>query len=141
MYGVALANTGNSVFQNQWSYILENFAPDQVYLIGGKHVGLNKDRPFKDAQVITSAEDIKGETVLVSPYNARYIPGELNLVNFLHPKDCTYIFGPDNAHLSAVEMGDARPDHSVFIDSARGTELYSFVAAGITLWHRTSQYG
>lgn len=59
-----------------------------------------------------------------------------NLVNYVHPTDCCYIFGPDNAVRGwHVDFDGPNTEH-ISITTPGKTELFSFMAATMVLWHR-----
>jgi tRNA(Leu) C34 or U34 (ribose-2'-O)-methylase TrmL len=70
--------------------------------------------------------------VLVQPQNGRNLQGEHSLIDFVHPENAVYIFGPDDGHLQAAAY-----DTSVYIPQADGrTVLWSHQAAAIVLYDR-----
>jgi hypothetical protein len=75
-------------------------------------------------------------TVLLAPPRGRYIQGETSLLDFDHPEEALYVFGPDNEHFSGLEA-----DHLVYIPTDSKDEMYSWVACVVTMWDRRLQYG
>ena len=137
MYGLAVCPTKHPQIINQWSYVLSNFRPAHLYIIGTEKP---EDRPFQDARLIASAEEIEEPLVLLTAKNARYYQGEVNLLDFDHPRVCTYMLGPDGVHLSEVEMGLRVPEYSVYVDTDTDHEMYSFMAYGVAAHHRRTQW-
>lgn len=133
MFDICLVVTPGMHWEQQWSYLLSHFAPRQLYTIGKLD---SRVRPFTDHITVKSAEELPSPLVVMTPKSARYVPGQICLTNFNHPKECCYLFGADNTHLSEDHLGKRQPDHSVFIPTETSDTMYSFIAGAITLWDR-----
>jgi len=79
--------------------------------------------------------------ILISPKEARYMPGDKSLHKFAHPPGATYLFGPDDSHFHADLVGDLPISSSVFIPTDTNFEMYSHVAAAVTLYDRAVKHG
>lgn len=141
MFSVAFIPTTNDSIQNQWSYTLSHWKPKAVYLIGSTDYGMKAYTPFRNAVVIPTFDKIPGRKIVMSPKDAHYVPGTTSLYDFKHPKECTYFFGSDHTHLSEVELGVIKKWSKVYIPTDSHDEMFSFVAAAVTLAHRRGQLG
>ena len=74
---------------------------------------------------------------LVTPVEAKEAGLEsVELADYVHNTESTYVFGPDNAQRGwQKEFFEPNIDY-VTIDTPNATELYSFTAATLVLWHR-----
>lgn len=143
MFNVCLSGGDRPGELVHWSYVLSHFSYDRVYLLGGPdHLDAN-DYHLKTAKRVKTAAQLPKKTplVLFSPANARYLPGQVSLLDFTHPKNATYMFGSNCVHLSEDELGGRDPDHVVYIPTADHHECFDFVAASIALWDRTIRHG
>jgi hypothetical protein len=124
--------------RDQWDAVVAHFGPRNVYLLGEPQP--IKSKPLRLANVtFVTADSIPGTQVLMTPKNARFVPGETSILDFEHPDDCTYYFGPDWEHLRLGGMN--RPDFRVYIPLDDDTEMWSFMAAVLTLWDRRLRHG
>lgn len=133
----------NPLHQDQWDLIVEHFAPGKVWLLGEpvEERKLSKPLRLADAQFIQSIDDIgTPNLVLMSPVTARFHPGSVSIDDFTHPDPCVYLFGPDNSHLLLTDVL-REPDYNVFIPLADDAEMYSFMAAALTLYDRKLRNG
>jgi len=128
---VCIVNLNDEYTQGHWNQILDNFKPDQVYVLGDKpwiHLTMTH------AIHIKSTDDLPNiPIVAMAPRLAREIKGEISLATFKHPKEAVYLFGPDRHQLSAPLLGDRTIDYKVFIPPDY-RDLYSWMAAAITLY-------
>lgn len=141
---VCITYTNNNTFQSQWDYVLSHFVPNTIYVIGApKKDVFEGNNVFKTAKHIKTAEKLPKNKplVLMAPINGRYIKGTKSLVSFTHPKNATYLFGPDNMHLSEDHMGSRKPDYKVYIPADTKDDMYSFMAAAITFYDRRIKNG
>jgi hypothetical protein len=113
-----------------WADISAAFNIPHVYKVGGeqsKHFveyGLEHNIPSKIVCVMTPAEalDDKIETI--------------NLSEYTHPAECTYVFGPDT-DVRGWHRDFAGPDTDyISITTPGATELYAFNAAALVLGNR-----
>jgi len=79
--------------------------------------------------------------VVVQPEDARYVRGEISLLDFEHPDHCCYLFGASNALMREEMISDLNVIARVYIPTAPTWELYSSQAAAIVLWDRVRQRG
>lgn len=123
--------------ENQWAYVLLHFQPRNVYVFSG---GLWAT-PFNGAIEVATAEDIPGTLVLMAPPNGKNYQGSTTLADFTHPADCCYVFGYDQKDLSAAEMGARELAYSVYIPTDTTDQMFSWVAAAVTLHDRRAKDG
>lgn len=129
--------------QMQWDYILLNFKPDKLYIITNEKLEFNHRSPRSKAIQIKNIKELPKDTPLVvlAPQFAEHIKGETSLVDFKHPKDAIYFFGPDVGHLTKEYFSDRKPDHLVYIPVDTDDQMFSFMAAAVVLWDRRIKYG
>ncbi len=131
MIAICMVNLSNEFTQNNWQQVLDNFKPDQVYVLG--------DKPWytetmKYAIHVNSTDNLPNISIVaMAPRTGRQIKGEISLVEFQHPKEAVYLFGPDKRHLTKPLLGNRKIDYKVFIPPDN-RELYSWMAAAITLY-------
>ena len=91
------------------------------------------DRPIKG--FVTDSDEHKkpGEMVAVVIDSTGVVP----LEDFVHPKEATYAFGPDDN----VEGWSSEMDRYVCINTPGNTQLFSYAAAAIVLWDRQVKLG
>lgn len=135
MFDVCIFQIHSPEWQNQWDYVLRNFQPDNVYVIGDE---LPASKPFLNATLISGIEDLPKDKslVLLSPENARYYKGRKNLFSFEHPDNTIYLFGGDDMNLKPEMFKKRKPDYKIYILTDTDDEMYSWVAAAITLYDR-----
>ena len=138
MVSVCLVVTSGQNWEQQWSFVLSNFAPDKIYVIG--HVD-PKVRPFRDAVSILSAEEIEEPITLLMPENGVNYQGTQPLTDYEHPDEVCYMFGSDNHVLEEKHFGDRSPDDIVFIPTSTIDTMYSFMAGAVTLYDRMTKHG
>lgn len=142
MIGVVVS-IENGQAENQWDYLLSNFAPDMFWLI-------HPDNHVPGCKLCKAAPRIKtcGELpkdvplVLMTNRDARYIKGDTPLLSFEHPDNAIYMFGSNNEKLFEGEgsyFEDRIADHKVFIPLDSKHEMFSWIAGGITFWDRKCQ--
>ena len=111
---------------NQWAHLVEAYCVDQAYVLG-----LPQDHVAPKWNSILSLEECPTDVprILLSPQQARYQPGEMELSAFVHPDDALYIFGSNNISNPAIEC-----DTSVYIPVPHiQTPLYAAQAAVLLL--------
>ena len=144
MYDVCLVAQRDHDWLNQWSYVLTSFPAVNIFCIDqGNVISLRNYRPLDLATRILTVDELPNSKPLIAfqPENARFFPGTENILSFVHPSECIYIFGNDHTHLSADELGTRIPDSIVYIPTATNDELFSFVAGGIALYDRIAKRG
>ncbi len=141
MFSLCLTPARNDTFASMWSYVLSHWTPDKVYVLGSNPEDYST-RFFKDAELVQTAEMLPdAPLVLLASKLGRYVTGTVELADFTHPKEVTYLFGPDNAYMSEDYLGSRQPDHHVYIETDTKDDLYSFVAAAIVLRDRRLRHG
>ena len=127
----------NSKDENEFDYVLSNHQPDSIYVMGGFQCTNNilRDAPTAD----TFADLPVGDVVLLAPQSSRFFSPIISLLEFQHPSEAVYIFGPNNQHIDDSVFGGRNPDHVVFIPTDTDDEMFAHVAYIITAWHR--RYG
>ena len=91
----------NSTFMNQWDFVVCNFKPDQIYILGNQD-NVVISNPLKDAVFINSYDELpdefKGKSI--KELEANEITG-VTIVGFKSP-DGEYIVNPDS-ELKVIE--------------------------------------
>lgn len=128
MRGLVIHGSGDEDYWNQWSYLLQHSAPDEVYIYGPGVVPSFKI--VRDATRIASLDELPAGPATVLADSAA--PG--SLMAFAHPVDAYYVFGPD--HLNEDWAGFAF-DHSVYIPPVDSINLlFSYEAAAMIGYDR-----
>jgi len=139
--GLCLPYTSNPTYQNAWDYLISTWVPDAIWSLRGPFPA----PAYREATPVTTAADLPISTaqplVVVSPVNARYVPGEIPLSRFVHPPDAIYLFGSDHVHLSDDDLGGRVPDYLVYIETLGVVEMFSWVAGGIVFYDRKVKIG
>lgn len=131
MVSVCIVNLSDEYTQGHWNQVLDNFKPDQIYVLG--------DKPWyttcmTHAIHIDSTDDLPDLSIIaMAPRHGREIKGEISLIEFQHPKEAVYLFGPDKRYLTKPLLGNRIIDYKVFIPPDY-RDLYSWMAAAITLY-------
>ncbi len=128
MLGVCITLSGGTL-DTQWEFVLSNFEIDELYLLGGAEPS---SKLMEAGTRISSIAEIDHPVVVMAPLRGRYVQGEIPLNEFKHPEDAVYVFGSDKLHMEL----DTEPEHKVYIPTATKDEMYSHVAAAVTLWDR-----
>jgi hypothetical protein len=131
----------NEEERNQWDYVLLNFKPDNLYVIGNS--AFLDSKVFKKAHRINFVSEIQhpGERILFSSLTARELRGRKPLREFSHPEDVIYFFGPNNHNLSGTTFVNAPLDEIVYIPTNSDDEMYSWNAYCIGMWDRVMKSG
>ena len=138
MVSVCLVVTSGQNWEQQWSFVLSNFAPDKIYVIGELD---RKVRPFQDYISIHNAEEIEEPVTLLMSEHGRNYQGNVSLVDYVHPDEVCYMFGSDNRVLEEKHFGDRQPDDIVYIPTSTIDTMYSFMAGAVTLYDRMVKRG
>lgn len=143
MYSVCLSLPSKPELQKQWDFVLSNFPPDSLYVIGDEANAPSTNVFAKQgATYIETAEELPGlPLVILAPAHGKYVSGETPLTDFEHPEDVIYLFGPDHLFLSSDQLGQREPDETVFIPTASTDDMYGHVAYAVTIWDRTVKHG
>jgi hypothetical protein len=120
MVGLAIHLPETEDIRVGWDHVRANLAYNTpLYIIG------ESDLP----------EDLTW--VLLQPDNGKYVQGTTSLEKFEHPADALYIFGPDKDFLKWLPR---EPDHFVYIPTDTQRDMFSFMAAAVTLWDRKTKW-
>lgn len=138
MFDICLVPSSGAHWENQWSYLLSNFKPRSLFVIGEVNPTII---PFKGYIKINSAEEIPGTLVLAAPINGENYQGNVPLPTFHHPDECCYMFGSDNHHLDEPQMGARIPDYSVYVPTDTIDNMYSYIAGAVILYDRKVKNG
>ena len=124
----------NGQDEHEWDYILSHIKPDACCVMG-KYPCTNN--VLRDSPIAATAADLPSDPlVLVVPLTARNFTPTISLVDFTHPDDAVYMFGPNSEHITDADMGGRVPDHIVYIPTDTIDEMFNYVACMVTLWHR-----
>lgn len=124
--------------KTQWHHVLNNFQPDEVCIVGSQQEG---KLIWPNATYLNSYSDLipLGSLIIASPETGQSIPGTLNLKDFTHPEDATYVFGHDNLILQASEF-EGKTYSAVYVPTIE-MEMWSWVAAAVILYDRLVKNG
>lgn len=129
---------------NHWSFVLSHYVPETIYLLDNHRGELTqKYLGIRDGIEISLADQLPGNLpiVFLTPHQARVVPGEVSLVDFQHPDNCIYLFGPDHEVSDEDLLGSLDPDYKVYIPTDTHHEMYSHVAAAVALYDRKMKCG
>jgi hypothetical protein len=121
------------LYPELWSDLRAAYNIHHVFKVGGEQTkgfvqyGPEHTLPDKKVCVITPAE---AQTAGIN---------SVNLTDYVHPDECCYVFGPDNAKRGWQEKFDGEDTDYISIITPRPTELFAFMAATMVLWHRISK--
>lgn len=138
MFGVCYKGEGIRMADNAWAHVLDHFGVTEIYERGDSPYGpLVPTIHVKDAAGLPADRPI----VVAAPKTGAYVKGDINLVGFEHPDNAIYFFGTAwDALEFDEELGERRPDYSVYIPSAHH-ELFPFDAAAIIFYDRYIKRG
>ena len=114
-----------------WANVISAFKLHHIFKIGGDQTkgfvqfGPEHEIPNKKVCVMTPAEATKAG---ITP---------INLIDYIPDQECTYIFGPDNTQRGWHENFDEPDTDYITITTPSNTEMYSFTAAIMVLWHHS----
>lgn len=126
--------------QDQWSWVFSNFG---VVDLWERDTNNREAAIYQPVVEIDTAAELPAEPSLVvlSPPDARFIPGTISLQDFAHPEDVIYLFGGSQDVLSDEDdLGGRVPDSVVYIPTVKH-ECYSHAAAYMALWDRYVKRG
>ncbi len=135
---------GNSTFSqndfnNQWSYVLEHFHYDKIYVVGNdaeNSIFAYKCFTNGTYSLVNSYNDITENLVYITPQNSNFA-GTVNLKDYTHPADnVCYVFGTNNDGISSTVEGD-----KVYIDAHTDLPLYNWVACAVVGYDRSMKIG
>jgi len=143
MYSICLfLETQQPEWHNQWSYILNHFSPQNLYIVGNEDDIQRGYISFANAIQINHLSELPDTSlVLMQPVTAQHIIPDTNLIQFIHPDSCTYIFGADNSFMAQMCIDTCTIDHKVYIPTDNELEMYSWIAGALTLYDRKVKNG
>lgn len=138
MAGVCFKREPKNWMQDQWSFTFSNFGIVNIwerdFLAGDSEI-------YQKTISINTAEELPDKPLVVlAPKDGRFFKGTISLVDFEHPEEAIYLFGGSHSVLTEEEMGNRKPDYTVYIPTVR-YELYAFSTANITLYDRLVKRG
>lgn len=118
----------------QWDFVLTNFSPASLHVIGDGPVSQTFDRDLSAVYVL-SAEDLpEGPLIVFAPADGRYVQGAVSLADHEFDPQATYLFGADHVPLSEDHLGSRMPDETVFVPTDSHDEMFSHVAYAVAAW-------
>lgn len=123
--------------ENELDYVLSNFNPEAIWLLGDYQCTNNLMRDAPRAK--TFADLPSDPLVLFAPTTSRNFTPTVSLTEFTHPENAVYVFGPNNLHLADEDLGGRTLDHVVNIPTDTHDEMYAHTAIAVALWSR--RYG
>lgn len=116
--------------RDMWRDIAAAFSVPHIYKADGEQQ--------KGFVVYSSDHKFPGKKVcLMTPAEADKAGVKaIELTQYEHPEECTYIFGPDNEIKGWQKKFDGEDMDYVYISTPSPTELHSFTAASYVLWDR-----
>ena len=129
----------NNTFMNQWDFVVCNFKPDQIYILGSQD-NLVISNPLKEAIFIDSYNQLPDiPLVVAAPAHGRYVHGDINLKDFVHPQDAIYIFGSDSGIMQQEDV--TRECSCVYVETDTTDDMYSFVTYAVMMHDRRMKLG
>lgn len=143
MVSVCFTHEPDEHSQMQWDYILLNFKPENLYIISNEELEFNQRSPRSKATQIRNVSELPKDVPLVvlAPHSAEYLKGETSLLDFKHPENVIYFFGPDNENITKEYFKSRKPDHLVYIPVDTIDQMFSFMTAAVVLWDRRLKNG
>jgi len=132
MVGVCIQANSNESLMNQWDYILCNFKPDVIYVLGEYN---HQSNVFKNAVAISSLEEIHHKLVVLAPKHGRHIQGTISLDDYKHQEDCVYFFGSDS-RTPTTDMFEGIDADYIYIETDTTDDMYSFTSYAVVAWDR-----
>ena len=116
--------------KDMWADLKAAFGINHVYKINGKQtkgfVQFGPEHTIHDKKVCVLTP-VEADEAGITP---------VNLSDYVHEPECAYIFGPDNTQRGWHKDFDEPNTDYVTIITPSNTELYSFTAAAMVMWHR-----
>lgn len=116
--------------KDMWADLAAVFNVPHIYKVGGEQVkglvqfGPEHNIPNKKVCVMTPREAKEAGVSCIE------------LSDYIHKLESSYVFGPDNNKKGWQETFTESDTDCITIDTPSNTELYSFTAATLVLWHR-----
>ena len=111
-------------FRAHWDHVRAHFKVDELYVIGDGYLASVAELP--DDQPL----------VVLQPCRAANFRGTVSLSEFTHPKDATYLFGPDEVPMPKAFLDGRQPDHLVYVPTDTHRDMFSFVTFAVVAWDR-----
>ena len=131
MVGLYFKYDHDTVIRDQWILLARNH-PEITLYERGKPDDLGNES-FNTVGVNSVDELPDVPLILLTPQNSKYLPGDVNIVDFTHPTDCIYMFGNDREATYPEEFG-SREYTKVYISTM--VDYWSPQTATIVLWER-----
>lgn len=123
----------NGAEENQWDYVLSNLKPDETYVLGPYQCTNNVLRDAPRLETLEDAPDVP--IIILAPLTSRQFVPEISILDFEHPEDALYVFGPNNEHLMPEDVG-GREYTALNIPTDTTDEMFNYSAYLITAWER-----
>jgi len=133
--GICFAYESRALIRNEWAHLIDWFAVDHSWEYGKPD---KVDGYPKSIGISTAAELPEAALVVLSPPDARIIPGTIPLPEFTHPEDAIYFFGANNVIMGESPVLSGREYQTVFIPSEK-LEYFAAYAATATLYDRKAK--
>lgn len=136
MLGICFSSPQDLMQREYWSYVFEQFNVDNVWE-RGRSSDVNSNYKLETIEEYSELPNVP--LIILAHKNAKYIRGEVSLLDFKHPENCIYVFGSDNGNIYPEEFG-GRDLTPVYIPPSN-IEMYSFQAAAIVMYDRMVEHG
>lgn len=131
-FGVCFSYTSTMMEREYWSYVFQQFGIEELYEVGRPE---NIASNYKPHAIANYSDLPKNRTlVIVAHRDAKYLQGKTPLNEFIHPKDCIYVFGSDRSNFYPQQFIHHK-FKTVYIPPSH-IEMYSFQAGAIIMWDR-----
>lgn len=136
MVDICFSYSNDMMQREYWSYVCAQFGIDKVYEINRPE---NIQSNYKPIAINNYSELPNKKLVIAAHKNAKYLQGNYSLIDYVHPKDCIYIFGSDASNLYPEQFKGYNWD-SIYIPPSK-IEMYSFQAGAIIMYDRITKNG
>ena len=124
--------------ENQFDYVLCNFKPDKLFIREAAGFSASSN-VMKAAEKIQTASELPDDVPLIffAPIHSEHWKPDVSLLDFEHPENATYMFGPNNRNTTLEDdFGGRKPDKIVYIPTDTTDDMYNWVSIAIALWDR-----
>jgi tRNA(Leu) C34 or U34 (ribose-2'-O)-methylase TrmL len=141
MFDLCFCYPTNAHLIQQWDFVLSHWKPAGIYCITSDPQASFDSKPLQKTRFIRNTDELptRDPLILMAPRKGYTYQGRRSLKNFWHPSKCTYLFGSDHSHIG--EEVSRQPDEIVYIPTDDDVEMYSHVAAAVTLYDRKVKRG
>ena len=122
-FSLCISLPENEEIRSHWDHVRSHFKIDMLYVIGGKFLKSAAELPSQPL-------------VLLQPKSGIHLRGDTCLLDFKHPENPIYLFGPDQEPMLPSYLGGREPEHSVYVPTDRNREMFAFVAFAVVAWDR-----